>query len=174
MGGSFLVPLKKFRDFHLTRYLNRTCALALLAAFGTSGYSIVDDEALRIFRGDSIVTLGNTQLTLLYSCLEALSASIWLVLFVVFRKSGRSNLREVLLLSRKSAVFAGGAIFMTYTLVLISMAHVENVSYVVGFRQLSIPLGATLGIFVLKEKAHRPKLLGVTVIFAGLMLVVLG
>jgi uncharacterized membrane protein len=48
---------------------------------------------------------------------------------------------------------------------------VTNVSYVVAFRQLSIPLGAFVGVFVLKEPRYRPKLVGVLVMFAGLVLV---
>ena len=62
----------------------------------------------------------------------------------------------------------------TYLMVLVSFAHAENVSYVLGFRQLSIPLGAALGIFILKEAADRPKLVGVAMTFVGLVLVATG
>ncbi len=58
--------------------------------------------------------------------------------------------------------------------VAISLAFVDNVSYVVGFRQLSIPLGATLGVLVLKEAPHAPKIAGVAIMFVGLILVALG
>ena len=72
------------------------------------------------------------------------------------------------------AALTGMAIYLTYALVLISLAFVENVSYVVGFRQLSIPVGATLGLLVLKEPPHPPKLAGVTIMFIGLMLLAMG
>ncbi len=50
VGGCFLIPLQQFGDLHLKNYLNKTCRLALLAALGTSGYTLLDDEALRILR----------------------------------------------------------------------------------------------------------------------------
>lgn len=65
-------------------------------------------------------------------------------------------------------------IHLGYALVLIAMAFAENVSYVVGFRQLSIPLGAIVGILVLKEPSPVPKLAGVAIMFAGLVLIAMG
>ena len=63
----------------------------------------------------------------------------------------------------------GIGIYLAYTLVLVAMGFVTNVSYVVAFRQLSIPLGAALGILLLKEPPYRPKLVGIAVAFAGLV-----
>jgi len=174
VGGCFLIPLQRFGDLRLKNYLSPVCALALLAAVGTSGYSIVDDEALRQLRSNPQVTIGNTQMTLLYACLEALAASLWLFLFVVLRRSGRSSLSQVLRTNKRHALLAGIAIYFTYAIVLVSLAFVDNVSYVVGFRQLSIPLGVTFGVLVLKEPRHTPKLAGVIIMFAGLVLVAMG
>lgn len=174
VGGCFLVPRQRFSDLRLRNYLTATCGLALLAAVGTAGYSILDDEALRQLRMDPGMTIGSTRMTVLYACLEALAASFWLALFVAVRRKGRSSLRQVLHASKRHAALAGVAIYVTYLMVLISLAFVDNVSYVVGFRQLSIPLGATLGILVLKEKPHAPKLAGVAIMFVGLILVAMG
>jgi len=172
VGGCFLIPLKRLGDFHLRNYFSVTCGLALLAAVGTSGYSILDDEALRQLRAH--VAIGKTPVTLVYACMEALSASIWLLLFVTLRRSGRANLHRVLRSKTRNAVFAGGAIYFAYGLVLLSLAFAANVSCVVGFRQLSVPLGAILGIVVLKEAPHGPKIAGVIVMFVGLILVAMG
>ena len=172
VGGCFLIPLRRFRDLHWKNYLNTTCGLALLAAIGTSGYSIVDDEALRQLRTQS--TIGNTQTTLVYACLEALSASTWLFLFVALRRRGRASLKQLLRSRKRHAVLAGFAIYLAYALVLVSLAFADNVSYVVGFRQLSIPLGALLGVGVLRELPHIPKIVGVIVMFIGLIMVALG
>ncbi len=174
VGGCFLIPLQRFSDFRLRNYLTTTCGLALLAAVGTSGYSIMDDEALRLLRTNTNITISNTQLTLLYSCLEALTGSLWLALFVAFRKSERLKLSQMLRINKRYAILAGLAIYLTYTIILISLAFVNNVSYVVGLRQLSIPLGVVLGVFVLKETAHRPKIVGVFVMLVGLILVAIG
>ena len=65
-------------------------------------------------------------------------------------------------------------IYLTYTLVLISMAWAKNVSYVVGFRQLSIPIGVIMGVVLLGEPLYRPKALGVLIIMVGLVLIGVG
>lgn len=172
VAGCFLIPMRRFSDFRLSNYLNPTCGLALLAAVGTSGYSIADDEALRQLRtAPALAAVGNIPLTLVYACLEACSASLWLVLFIAPRRQGRATFRQVLRASKKQASLAGGMIYLTYGMVLVSLAFVSNVSYVVAFRQLSIPLGTLLGIAVLKEPRYLPKLVGVSIMFAGLVLV---
>jgi uncharacterized membrane protein len=51
------------------------------------------------------------------------------------------------------------------------MNYVSNVSYVAAFRQLSIPIGAILGMALLKESRYLPKTIGITAIFIGLILV---
>jgi uncharacterized membrane protein len=51
------------------------------------------------------------------------------------------------------------------------MNYVTNVSYVAAFRQISIPLGAVLGMVFFNEPRFKPKIIGITVIFAGLILV---
>jgi len=63
---------------------------------------------------------------------------------------------------------------VAYLMVLVALAFARNVSYVVGFRQLSIPLGTAFGILILKEAPHRPKLAGVAIMFVGLLLVAAG
>ena len=64
--------------------------------------------------------------------------------------------------------------YLTYLLVLTAMGYASDVSYIAAMRQLSIPLGATLGVVVLGESASRTKRLGIVVTFAGLILVSLG
>jgi uncharacterized membrane protein len=68
----------------------------------------------------------------------------------------------------------GVTIFFTYTLVLFAMYLARDVSYIVAFRQLSVPIGAALGVLVLREPLHRPKIIGIAVVTVGLLLVALG
>ena len=63
---------------------------------------------------------------------------------------------------------------LSYLLILISLAYADDVAYVVAFRQLSIPLGALAGVVLLGEPAHRPKIVGVGLLFVGLVLAALG
>lgn len=174
VGGCFLIPIQRFSNLRLRNYLNATCGLSLLAAICTSGYSMLDDQALRELRTDAHATIGNIPMTLLYACLQSWAASLWLAIFVAVDRNSHSHLRQVCCLNKRHAILAGIAIYLTYTMVLISLTFVDNVSYVVGFRQLSIPLGAGFGILILKEPPHKPKLAGVLSVFVGLVLVALG
>jgi drug/metabolite transporter (DMT)-like permease len=172
VGGCFLIPMRRFADIRFRNYFNTACIFAFVAALGTAGYSMVDDNALRLLRN----TLGgNTDttvsITLIYAGLQALSSSLWLALLVGARRVERVRFRQILLTGKGTATIAGIGIFGTYALVLISMAFVTNVSYVVAFRQLSIPIGTCFGIFILGESYNRPKIIGVCIIFLGLMLV---
>ncbi len=172
VAGCFLIPLKRLGDLSLRSYVKPICGLALLAAIGTAGYSIMDDEALRLLR--SRTTIGNTRTTLVYAGLEALAASAWLFLFVMLRREGRIRRIQWPRVKIPVAMLAGLAIFFSYALVLLALSFVDNVSYVVSFRQISIPLGAVSGILVLKEVPYGPKVSGVIVMFVGLILVAMG
>jgi drug/metabolite transporter (DMT)-like permease len=169
-AGCLLVPLRRFGELQPRSYVNRANALALLAAIGIAGYSMIDDEALRWLRSDPAIEIGVVEVTILYGFAEALSASFFLLPFVALSRAGRAGFREVLRTKKKSATLAGVGIYVTYTIVLVSMAFVKNVSYVIAFRQLSIPFGALLGVLALGEPFHAPKAAGVLTLFAGLVL----
>ena len=88
----------------------------------------------------------------------------------VARDHFHTNWRSLL----KPALLAGLAIGATYGIILLAMTHAQNVSYVVGLRQLSIPLGTIMGVVILKEKASYPRFIGITILFLGLIMVSLG
>lgn len=170
VAGSFLLPMEKLTDLRLKNYLKPSSLRALVAALGTTGYSIIDDEALRYLR-EAFRGFSSFEMTVMYSLIEGISSSLWLLLFVLTQRQERASLRQVLDTRLRQAAATGVGIYLTYTLVLISMAFVTNVSYVVAFRQLSIPLGTVLGVVVLKEPRHVPKFVGVAIMFAGLVLI---
>lgn len=174
VAGCFLIPMKRFSDLRWSNYLNVRCLLALLAAVGTAGYSIVDDEALRLLRGLGGWDATLIERTLLYACLQALSAGAWLTLFVMPASTGRASMRHFLTSDKWSAMATGIAIYATYSLVLVAMAFAHNISYIVAFRQISIPIGVGLGVVLLNESLDPPKIAGVAVLLAGLMMVALG
>ncbi|MBI9084884.1 MAG: hypothetical protein JEZ11_14925 [Desulfobacterales bacterium] len=169
--GGFFLPMRRFDDFRMGNYFNISCLLALAAAFGTAGYSIVDDEALRLLRQTLGSPMAAWQITGVYAFFEALTTVAWMGVFVISRKRERIAFCSIISRHFGSGAAMGLAIHLTYLMVLISMAFVSNVSYVVAFRQVSIPLGVLMGVMFLKEPGHRPKCVGVIVIFAGLILV---
>ena len=174
VAGCFLIPLRRFGCLHFRNYINTTCVCALLSAIGTAGYSLCDDEALRRLRVLAGADAQATGIALNYACLEGFVTALWLGFFIFARREGRRVFAKTLRESKRNALVTGFAIFITYAFVLIAMGHVANVSYVVAFRQLSIPLGVLFGIGFLKEPAHAPKLAGVAVMLSGLLLVALG
>jgi|LSQX01.2.fsa_nt_gb drug/metabolite transporter (DMT)-like permease len=175
--GMFILPIKKLNEFSFKHYFRLCCIFAFLAALGTVGYTIIDDRALSIIR-----TLPNTpfnpfEAAFLYLSLEGISCFLWLGLGIVIIKKERRKFFELITISKKdikTAFIVGVSIFLSYGLVLSSMAFVKDVSYVAAFRQLSIPIGAFLGIFLLKEPKYPTRIIGVLIILIGLILVGLG
>ncbi|WP_445359407.1 EamA family transporter [Microbulbifer sp. ANSA005] len=167
--GCLLVPLVYFREWHWRAYWRADCAWALVAAIGTVGYSLADKGAL-IYLGDAA---GGTipALVLAYSYLgmQFLACGVWLLLGCL----GQSGTAPLIQSFRdlKVGALTGAMMGATYGLVLLAMTMTENVSYVVALRQLSIPLGVGLAVWLLKEPAHRPQLLGVGLVCAGLIAV---
>ncbi|HNT37166.1 MAG TPA: DMT family transporter [bacterium] len=172
VAGCFVLPMKHYRQFKIKNYWNPTCLWALSAAVGTTGYSMVDDRALRILKASLEQSEGTQSLpVIVYALFEAISSSFWLSLFVLVPKQTRKPTLQVFRTLKGQTALTGLCIYATYVLVLISMGYVKNVSYVVAFRQLSIPLGAIMGIVLLREDRPLPKIVGVLTMFAGLILV---
>jgi len=172
--GCFLIPLTRLSDFSLKRYITPTCLLALMAACGTAGYSIVDDASLEILRNMPGSFLNPFQSSLIYIGLQGFTTSLIMGALILIRQNERRLFAEVIGRKKRKAFLTGLVVRMTYILVLTSMAFVNDISYVVTFRQFSIIVGTLMGIFILKEPAHKTKLMGVIIVFVGLILVGLG
>lgn len=172
--GCLILPMQNFNSLNLRNYLSKCYLFSVLAAIGTCGYTLVDDEALRQLRHTLQPAFSTTQTTLFYILLQTVSTWMALLFFVSVSKTERRQLQKVWFQARSQAVISGIIITSAYGLVLASMAYVSNVSYVAAFRQLSIPLGAIIAVFAFKEPAHTPKLIGISIVFSGLILVALG
>ncbi|MBU6230723.1 MAG: hypothetical protein KGQ93_13690 [Cyanobacteria bacterium REEB459] len=171
--GAFLLPVGQLADFHPRNYLNPCCGLALLAAAGSAGYTIIDDWALTILRqGDA--PLSPMAIALIYLFLETLCALVWQGLGVLVTPSEYLACPGVWSGQIKAAAIAGSGIVCAYGLALTALAFVSNVSYLTAFRQLSIPIGTVLGRVLLQEPCPAPRLLGTAIILVGLILVSLG
>ena len=174
VSGCVILPLNTFGNFHLANYQNLCCFLAMLSAVSVAGYTIVDDEALRQLRQLAGTPFNPIEGTLVYMVLEGICCSLWQCVFVSFSLRERKNITDILNDLKGPAAITGIGIYLTYGFVLASMNYVTNISYVAAFRQLSIPLGAIFGMSLLKEPRHPPKLIGVSTIFIGLVMVAIG
>ncbi len=191
--GCLFLPLERFRDFRVRNYLHATILLAVVAAVGTTGYSVVDSSALAVFRRAAIGTTHPTIVApIVYSFFEAMSSALWVGAYMLVERGFGRRLAASAPGSEaaprgeaaprasepkgngaRTAILMGIGIYVTYTMVLVSMGLVTNVSYVVAFRQASIPIGVALSIAFLKERPFVPKLTGVAVVTLGLVLTAL-
>lgn len=175
-AGCILLPLPHFRRLRLRDYTGTVYLMAIVAAIGTTAYTLLDDSALRQLRTAAGLPLTTTRITLLFVSLQTLSAAIMIGLTTLVHPRERKQIRA--LIRNRSLVLTGlltGVVIMaTYGLVLASMAYVRDVSYVAAFRQLSIPIGAVLGLTVQNEPRYLPKIAGIIIITFGLIFVGVG
>jgi len=169
--GGLVLPVERPRDWKLKDYIHASSLFALIAAAGTTGYSIIDDSALRILRSTPALHSSRITVTLVYAFFENASALAWLTLIVLLGRIKGVPSPKPAKNSSGSAALAGIGICAAYALVLLAMTFAKNVSYIVAFRQLSIPIGAILGITILREPRYPAKLAGMAIMFAGLVLV---
>ena len=166
--GCLFVPLKQFSELRLKAYLNLSVLWALIAAIGTTGYSIIDKEALLLLEPLSTPSITNKHTAIFYLGIQfwaiVIPLSVWLLV-----SNQKIEFYNAWLL-RKRATLAGIMMASTYGLVLFAMTMTENVSLVVALRQVSIIFGVVMGIYFLKEKWHVTRGVGVVFIIAGLVI----
>ncbi|WP_137170536.1 EamA family transporter [Marinomonas sp. FW-1] len=176
--GCLLIPLPRLQDFSWRNYNNRTTVFALIAAFATAGYSLVDDRATQLMRElttpDGTFISPPEHIAILYVTLQSCFSLIWMVWFVWLSKPQRQQFKDMTRRQWRLAAITAVLMLCTYSLVILAMAFVSNVSYVVAFRQLSIPLGVLFAVIGFGESFKLPKLIGVGITFTGLIAVVLG
>jgi drug/metabolite transporter (DMT)-like permease len=112
-----------------------------------------------------------TEISFLYLAFEAFTTVLWLVIVFGATRGVRGTWRETRILQ---PVVMGVMIYVTYGIVLVSMAFAADVSYIVAFRQVSLPIGVVLGLVLLKERGGWLRLGSTVVMVAGLMLVATG
>jgi drug/metabolite transporter (DMT)-like permease len=171
--GCLLLPQHNLRHLHLSNYLTACCLLASVAAVGTTGYTLVDNQALFDLRSAPNIQMSQIEIAFFYLALESIFIAIVMGGYVVLSNPERVELKKVWAMGKGITLVTGLLIMGTYGLVLAAMAYASNVSYIAAFRQLSIPLGAILGILVQKEPAYPAKLASIGIIFAGLVLIML-
>lgn len=171
-AGCMIMPLIALNRALLRQYIRLPFLFVLLAALGTTAYSIMDSQALAWLRGAEAFSPLET--ALFYIAFENLAILVFLILHVFFSRRERANLREIRQKSLRYPLLSGPTTTVAYLLVLLAMQIASNVSYVVAFRQISILFGVLLGVLVLKERVTRYKLIGTSLIFAGLVFAALG
>ncbi|MCX6649578.1 MAG: DMT family transporter [Candidatus Bathyarchaeota archaeon] len=147
--NSLLEPLRSFKG--------PAFGFALIAAVGTTAYSLSDKAA--VTRVDPV----------LYDLW--LEVAITLVLTpIVLRSRGLGNIRTEWGNTWKRITVAGALMRGGYLLVLVAMT-LAPVGYLLAFRQISVVIGALLGLIILREGYGAPRILGSATIFAGVYII---
>ncbi|EKO3956905.1 EamA family transporter [Vibrio fluvialis] len=166
--GCMLVPLTGFRQFTTRSYLNVGVLWALVAALGTTGYSVIDKEALLLLTQAAGDVLGNSYSAIFYLGVQFWAMVLPMILWCVVT-GNRQELQRAWKI-RKAASMAGVMMASTYGLVLFAMTMTDNVSLVVALRQISIVMGLLMGVWFLAEKWHYTRGAGVVLILSGIVL----
>lgn len=183
-AGLLVIPQHRLLHLSASRLRGKWMLYAFLAGVGTTGYSVVDDTALSLYRSGlgseahshatAALSLASFQAPVIYAAFQSLATAVVLALASMVRLGPAGFAHEVGKTPMRSAVTAGIAIVAAYCLILIAYGFARDVSYVVAFRQLSLPLGTLIGALVLGEKVNRARVAGTALILAGLVLVSLG
>jgi drug/metabolite transporter (DMT)-like permease len=173
-AGCLIIPVQKAGLLRSLAAQRLILALIGLAALGTTGYLLIDDTALRLLRQVPDFPLPPEMIPILYIEIETLAILLPLGLHVYLNRRERAAWRGLRGPALRPALLSGLVITTGYALVLVAMTLARDVSYVTAFRQVSIPIGAILGILALKEPAYPFKIAGTAILFVGLALVGLG
>jgi drug/metabolite transporter (DMT)-like permease len=159
--SAFFLPMRTWGELRLRNYVNRMTAFALLAAVGTAGYSMLDDEALRVMRATGALRSGMsvTEISFLYLSFEAVTTVVWMVIIfgIVRGTRGVQTVQTGISMPEKKEkpgrrvlqpVLTGVMIYVTY--------------------------GMVLGLVLLKERGGWVRLTSVAFMVAGLVLVATG
>ena len=170
--GCMIMPMKDFRGFKWSDYLNSRMLFIIIVACGTTGYTIFDSQAQAVLR-QVYSEAAKPVISLSYYSTRGICLTATLLLATLLIKGEFINLKNIFRLKQWPALAAGAFASLTYVTVLLAMNYVTNVSYVQVFRQLGLIFGLLGGIIILKERCSAPKITGTLLIITGLVLTVL-
>lgn len=169
--GAVLLPISSWAQWHWRHYLQRSTLFALLAALATTGYSLSDKLALNQLQQSTM--LPSLEVAVVYIWLQGIAACLFLFPPQLSITSYRHALIRLIRQQSIALCTTGLMITLTYVLILWAMQISENLSYVVALRQISIPIGALLGIWVFKERLSRLQVVALLLLCCGLVLIAL-
>ena len=161
LAGVYIINLKSIRINNLLDPLHSfsgpAFGFALIAAIGTTAYSLSDKVA--VTRVDPI----------LYDFWLEIAITIALA-SIVLQKRGLGNLATEWGGAWKKITLSGALMRGGYLMVLVAMT-LAPVGYLLALRQISVVIGALLGVALLGEGYSAPRLLGSAIIFVGVYVI---
>jgi uncharacterized membrane protein len=158
--GAYVIGLKSLTIRQIIQPMvmlkNRAYQLALLTAFVTAAYSIIDRIGVGLIDPFTFIVL--------LLCVEAL----FFTPFVLWKKK-KAIVREWQK-NKKEILIAGMTRFISYLLILYVMLQAQ-LSYIVAVRQISIVLAVITGSVMLQEAHLKTRMVGSFGILAGVVLI---
>ncbi len=136
----------------------RVMALAVLTAFASACYAVVDKKGVLML-----------QPFLFFYLMFALSGFLFLI-YLLFLKERRNRYFELLARDKYWIVLAALLEFSSYILILYAF-RISKVAYIVSLRQISVVFGVLYGIWFLHESYGRVRFVGSSIIFCGVFLI---
>ncbi|MCI5778457.1 MAG: DMT family transporter [Lentisphaeria bacterium] len=167
--GCVILPQQSWGKVDWRGLLSAICGPILLAAAGTTAYTVMDSTATGILREHSL----SGRVVTLCAFFGVMEVAISAALAGIVLTSRRERLELSRNLLTPWAYLSGVFSALAYLLVLAAMGMVSNVSFLQAFRQMSLPLGVAAGVVFLHEKLSATKVFGTVMIVAGLILSVL-
>tara|TARA_Y100000310_G_scaffold345733_1_gene468999 strand:+ start:9023 stop:9892 length:870 start_codon:yes stop_codon:yes gene_type:complete len=158
--GVYSINMKKISDFFdplNSLITEKPTQFAIIAMFMVAFYSIVDKVNVSLSHPLIVGFLLNGFTILFFG------------IFVILNKEKKIIINEWVK-NKKAILFNGILEFISYSLILFAFS-MDNVSYVVGFRQISIFFGVLMGGHLLKEKHIALRLVASLVIFIGAFMI---
>ena len=158
--GLYLANLSRLGDWSEPwRALRRASPRwALAAGFFTSLYTAVDKVGIR------------GVYPLLYTYLAFVTTTLWLTPLTLLRV-GWQGLRRELSASRWAAPLAGLTTLAAYALVLYAMQLGTPAGYAGAVREVSVVLGAGIGVWFLRERGGPVRVVGAALVAAGVVVI---
>jgi len=165
IAGCALAPLHSFRGVTWRRYVNRASVWIALTALGTVGYTLLDKWAAEGVRP------GPGAAGRYGYVFFAVSFAAYALL--VRLRPPQPRTPEIHPPRWRWPLLAGGLNFASYWMVLWAYQLARHTSYIVAFRQFSIPIGVVVAFAMFKEPGRAVRLTGMGLIVAGLVLIAL-
>jgi drug/metabolite transporter (DMT)-like permease len=103
--GCVILPLPHFQSVHPADYFGMIYLMVLIAAIGTTSYTLIDDQALRGLRETPAIRLSKREITLLFISLQTISTAMMMGIATALRPRWRSQL---LVIVRSRSLLASG------------------------------------------------------------------
>lgn len=168
MLGCLLVPLTRFKQFSWRAYANTSILWAILAAVGTTGYSMVDTRALAELSTQLAATHPPQLIALFYLGAQFWATALPFSVFFIIRGQHHEFIQAWKI--KKMAFVAGLMMAITYGLVLNAMMLTDNISLIVALRQISIVFVLILSVACLHEKLFLSRFVGCVFVIIGLII----